>query len=555
MSQEHPAMRWNGWGKSAHHDPALENDAVWNWLARELGMPNLIATPARELGDVVLTPARLDAAALKALAAILASEQLRQDDMARILHARGRSYPDLLYLRAGDLSCAPDAVVFPKSTGEVLALLKWAEAHDVAIVPFGGGTSVVGGVSAQRGRHHAIVSLDLSAMDAVLNVDSVSGLARIQAGISGPALEKALAARGLTLGHFPQSFEYSTLGGWIAHRGAGQQSNGYGRAEDWLQSALLVTPHGLLQTEDFPASAAGPRLKDLILGSEGIFGVIAEASVRIRPRPREQHTASFLFRNFVDGLGAIRLAVQSGIETSMLRLSDAEETRFFRAFRKAGQPTQLVDRLIEKYLAARGLGPRSCALIALFEGPEGKRSRQRLAALARSCGGVDVGRGPAKSWLAGRFHSPYLRDPMLDHGVGVDTLETATSWSNLERLYGAVSSALNQAICAHVPREGARGIVMCHLSHTYPDGASLYFTFIFPRMLENELEQWQAIKTAASRAIVAHGGTISHHHGVGEDHREYMADEKGLLGIEVLRAVKTALDPHGILNPGKLIPD
>ena len=555
MSQQHPAMRWNGWGESSSHDPALGHDAVWSWLARELGMPSLLATPARELDQVVLPPAQLRAAALQALSAILVSDQLHQDDMARILHARGRSYPDLLYLRAGDLSCAPDAVVYPKSTDEVLALLKWAEAHDVAIVPFGGGTSVVGGVSAQRGRHHAIVSLDLSGMTAVLNIDPLSELARIQAGITGPALEKALAARGLTLGHFPQSFEYSTLGGWIAHRGAGQQSNGYGRAEDWLQSALLVTPRGLLRTEDVPASAAGPRLKDLILGSEGLFGVIAEASVRTRPLPREQYTASFLFRSFADGLGAIRLAVQSGVEASMLRLSDAEETRFFHAFRKAGQPPKVSDRLIEKYLAARRLGAQRCALIALFEGSDGKRSRQRLAALARSCGGVDVGRGPARSWLAGRFHGPYLRDPMLDHAVGVDTLETATSWSNLERLYGAVSSALSQAICAHVPREGAHGIVMCHLSHSYPDGASLYFTFIFPRMLENELAQWRAIKTAASKVIVAQGGTISHHHGVGEDHRDYMADEKGLLGIEVLRAIKTALDPQGILNPGKLIPD
>jgi alkyldihydroxyacetonephosphate synthase len=265
--------------------------------------------------------------------------------------------------------------------------------------------------------------------------------------------------------------------------------------------------------------------------------------------------ASFLFRNFADGLGAIRLALQNGIEASMLRLSDAEETRFFRAFRKAGQRQNLTDRLIETYLAARGLGAQSCALIALFDGSEGRRSRQRFTALARKCGGVDVGRGPARSWLAGRFHSPYLRDPMLDHGVGVDTLETATSWSNLERLYGAVSTALTQAICAHVPREGARGIVMCHLSHSYHDGASLYFTFIFPRTLASELAQWQAIKTAASKAIVAHGGTISHHHGVGEDHRDYMMDEKGGLGIEVLRAIKAALDPHGILNPGKLIPD
>lgn len=548
-------MRWNGWGKSSFHDSALDNDALWNWLTHELGMPSLLATPASGLDAVVLPPVRLTADALAALARIVVADQLRQDTMTRILHARGRSYPDLLHLRAGDLSTAPDAVVYPKTTAEVTALLKWAEVHDVAIIPFGGGTSVVGGVSAQQGRHHAVVSLDLTTMDAVLNIDPVSELARIQAGITGPALETALAARGLTLGHFPQSFEYSTLGGWIAHRGAGQQSNGYGRAEDWLHSALLVTPRGLIHTEDAPASAAGPRLKDLILGSEGLFGVITEATVRIHKQPAEQHVSSFLFHSFSEGLGAIRLALQSGIEASMLRLSDTEETRFFRAFRKAGHPPHVADWLTGKYLAARGLATQSCALIGLFEGSEGRRSRQRFAALARQCGGVDVGQGPARSWLSGRYHSPYLRDPMLDHGVGVDTLETATSWSNLERLYGAVSTALSEAMRANAPREGAHGIVMCHLSHSYHDGASLYFTFIFPRTLENELAQWQAIKTAASRAIVSHGGTISHHHGIGEDHRDYMVDEKGPLGIEILRAVKTALDPHGILNPGKLIPD
>ncbi|MDE2463467.1 MAG: FAD-binding oxidoreductase [Alphaproteobacteria bacterium] len=555
MSRDRAQLRWNGWGQTTHHDPALDADAVWAWLAGELGMPSLLATPARQLSDVVLPAARLAPAALKELARIVESDQVHQDSPARIHHARGRSYPDLLCLRAGDLSLAPDAVVFPQSTEQIYDILKWAELNDIAIVPYGGGTSVVGGVTPQRGHHQAVICLDLSAMDTVLDIDQMSGLARVQAGIRGPALEQALGAVGLTLGHFPQSFEYSTLGGWIAHRGAGQQSNGYGRADDWLQSALLVSPRGLLHTEAAPASAAGPRLKDLILGSEGLFGVIAEASVRVHTQPRARRMASFLFADFAGGLRAIRLAVQSGIEASMLRLSDPEETRFFRAWRAAGQRPRIGDWLIRKYLAARRLDGQTCALIALFEGPLCDEAHRDFARLVRSCGGVNVGQGPARSWLAGRFHAPYLRDPMLDHGVGVDTLETATSWTNLDRLYDAVTTALRQAITAHVPRPGARGIVMCHVSHSYPDGASLYFTFIFPRVLDAELAQWRAIKTAASKAIITHGGTISHHHGVGEDHRDYMVHEKGPLGIEVLRAVKATLDPRGILNPGKLIPD
>jgi alkyldihydroxyacetonephosphate synthase len=556
MAIDRSKLRWNGWGWAAHRDAVASRDEVWTWLAAELGMPSLLATPATPLEEIALPPSRLSDVDRHVLTAILGAEQVRENKFERAFHARGRSYHDLLRLRAGDLSGAPDAVVYPRSTEDVLKLLAFASERSVAVVPYGGGTSVVGGVTPVRGGFNTEISVDLSGMHRVENIDIESMTACAEAGIDGPALEKVLQAEGLTLGHYPQSFEFSTLGGWIAHRGAGQQSNRYGKAEDWLVGAELATPRGMLRDRDFPASAAGPRAMDLIAGSEGVFGIITKATVRVHVAPAEIVGHAYLFRDLASGADAIREAVQNGVPAAMLRLSDAEETRFYRAFSKVGAAPRLSDRVSGLVLKARRFH-RPCALIAQFEGSHalvdsaGRRFRQ----IARRHGAISLGAGPATRWREGRFHGPYLRDPMLDRGLGVDTLETATSWSKLHALYAAVKSALERAIAASVPRPGAKGVVMCHISHSYSDGASLYFTYIFPRSLNgDDIAQWQAIKRAASEAIVANGGTISHHHGVGEDHLPWMAQEKGALGIEVLRAVKRALDPKGILNPGKLIP-
>ncbi|HWA01952.1 MAG TPA: FAD-binding oxidoreductase [Rhizomicrobium sp.] len=556
MSVDRSKIRWNGWGWAAHADAVASREDVWAWLATEVGMPSLLATPARALEDVRLPESRLDKNTRAALAAVLGADRVRDDAYERAFHALGRSYHDLLRLRSGDIPMAPDAVLYPRGTEEVLALLAFASERGIAIVPYGGGTSVVGGVNARHGPFHTVLTLDLSGMNRVIRIDGAACVATVEGGIYGPALETALNAKGLTLGHFPQSFEFSTLGGWIAHRGAGQASDRYGSAKDWLIGARLATPRGLLDTGTFPASSAGPQLKDLVLGSEGIFGIVADATVRVRKAPAAKSYRGYLFRDFASGISAIRAAEQDGVETAMLRLSDPEETRFFRAFGRLGRERTMGDRLTEIYLRGRGFGSGMAALVAGFEGdPQTVRmSLHRFGALAGKLGGMDIGEGQGRRWLDGRFHGPYLRDPMMDRGLGVDTLETATSWSNIDSLYTAVGSALNAAMRETAPRAGAHGIVLCHISHSYPDGASLYFTYIFPRALDSEIEQWRLIKQAASDAIVGHGGTISHHHGVGEDHLPWMMQEKGALGIEVLRAVKRTLDPTGILNPGKLIP-
>jgi alkyldihydroxyacetonephosphate synthase len=324
-----------------------------------------------------------------------------------------------------------------------------------------------------------------------------------------------------------------------------------------LIGATVATPRGVLRTGGFPASSSGPRLNDLVLGSEGIFGIITEATVRLRPLATASEYFGYLFRDFASGLAAVRDAAREEIPVTMLRLSDAPETKFYRAFGALGRKRSIAERAAQIYLDARGFDDKACAMIAGFEGESGAvaDARKSFDKLAKKNGALALGEGQGRRWKDGRFHGPYLRDPMMNRGVGVDTLETATSWSKLDTLYVAVRDALEGAIRETAPRQGAHGVVTCHVSHSYPDGASLYFTYIFPRALDGEIAQWRAIKKAASDAIIANGGTISHHHGIGEDHLPWMAAEKGSLGIDVLRAVKMALDPKGMLNPGKLIPD
>ncbi len=556
MSADRTKIRWNGWGAAGFKNPLASREDVWTWLAGELGMPSLLATPARPLDEIEIPVSTLDIDTRARLVAILGEDRVRDDKYERAFHALGRSYHDLLRLRAGDLSTAPDVVLYPRGADEVLALLTCADDAQIAIVPYGGGTSVVGGVNATRGHFKSVATLDLSGMDRVIAIDPIARTATAEAGIYGPTFEKALHASGMTLGHYPQSFEFSTLGGWIAHRGAGQQSGAYGRPQNWMVSAKLATPRGALSTEEFPASGAGPRLGDLAIGSEGVFGIVTEATVRIRPAPAAKDYRGYLFRDFASGTAAIRQAVQEGLPFAMLRLSDADETRFYRAFGSIGKRPGMSGRLADLYLKARKFDANASVMVAGFEGTtkEVAQARKRFTAIAKDLGAISAGESPGKRWYDGRFHGPYLRDPLMDRGVGVDTLETATSWSKIDALYAAVRAALEKTILDTAPRPGARGSVSCHISHVYPSGASLYFTYIFPRALDREIVQWQTIKKAASEAIIAHGGTISHHHGVGEDHLPWIEQEKSALGIEVLRAIKHTLDPKGILNPGKLIP-
>jgi alkyldihydroxyacetonephosphate synthase len=539
-------VRWWGWGEDA--DAIELPPAAAALLRDELGLRGDERGARVGLAEVVLPPSRLGDAQRRALAAVVGAQAIADDHEARVAHAGGRGYADLVRLRAGDGSAAPDAVVRPADRDRLGGLLEACAAADVAVVPFGGGTSVVGGVEGDAGAHSAVVALDLRRLGAVLDVDRTSLTATVEPGLLGPALERELGAAGLTLGHFPQSFEHSTVGGWVATRSAGQASTGYGRIDELVEAVRCVTPAGELATLDVPATAAGPSLRELVVGSEGVLGIVSAATLRVRPAPRERRYEAWSFATFEQGVEALRALEQGGAAPHVARLSDAEETRLTPAL---GSHGGLGERVGRAYLRARGQ-EGGCIAFTGFEGePDAvARRRGRAAEILRAGGAVGLGARPGRSWLRGRFAAPYLRDELLDRGVMAETLETATTWSNLHALHAAVRDAL----CRALTLRGTPPAVMCHVSHLYASGASLYFTFIARQEPGAELDQWRAAKHAACDAIVAAGGTITHHHAIGRDHAEWLADEIGPLGVEVLRAVKQRVDPTGIMNPGKLLP-
>ena len=540
-------MRWWGWGEDEHASPLSERAQamVGSLLGVEPGTP-----PAErpDPGSVQLPAPALSAPARAALEKAVGAEHVVDDQLTRLGRAAGRSYPDLVRLRSGRLDHAPDAVVRPADGGQVAAVLAACMHSGVAVVPFGGGTSVVGGVDAVRGDHHAAIALDLARMDRVLDLDPVSLTARVEPGLFGPELERRLGTAGLTLGHYPQSFEYSTVGGWVATRSAGQASTGIGRIDELVQAVRCETPAGPLDTRDVPASGAGPSLRELVVGSEGVLGVITAATLRVREAPRARRYEAWSVGTFAQGAEAMRRLEQSGAHPDVCRLSDEAETQLTAAMGSSGGRAE---RLGRTYLKLRGQ-ENGCLLIAGFEGTDDDviRRRGRFAEMLRALGGVFLGERWGEAWHDGRFAAPYLRDELMDRGVMVDTLETACPWSALGATHDAVGAAIQGALA----ERGTPGLVMCHVSHLYPSGASLYFTFIAPQERGAELEQWRAAKTAAGDAIAAAGAAITHHHAVGRDHAPWMEAEVGSLGLEALRALKARLDPSGIMNPGKLLP-
>jgi alkyldihydroxyacetonephosphate synthase len=547
------ALRWNGWGRLGEGPGlgAAREEAILAELGRRFGRPLPRGLEPVELDDLALPPCRLDARVLGRLRAACGDEWVHTSDRERVRHSLGRSLPDLLRLRSGDLPVPCDAVVYPADEGAVAALLRIAADAALAVVPVGGGTSVVGGIEPRpRASQRGCIALDTTRLCALLRVDAASRTATVQAGVEGPALEARLRAHGFTLGHFPQSFEHSTLGGWIAARSSGQFSSRYGALEDMLVAVRVVTPNGVLRTLEVPRSAAGPDLRALVLGSEGTLGVIVEATLRVAPAPASHAERALLFRSFEDGAEAVREAVQEGLPLAMLRLSDAAETELFEVLRR--DPARRFDASAWGLGAAARLGYREgrALLVAAHEGDarEGRRSLARLRAIARRHGALPLGARPGRSWRRDRFRSPYLRDWLLDYDVAIDTLETALPWSRLAEGHRAMGRDLRASLESHA----RAGLAMAHLSHSYPDGASLYFTLLYPVDRQRSVKQWAEIKREATESLLSHGGTLSHHHGVGADHAAWLAREKGAVGIAALRAVKERLDPAGILNPGKL---
>ncbi len=532
--------KWWGWGEEGRH---LElSDGALSMLRDELGFAD--PAPRVELEEVAMPEARELPAAVRDLAdgggLLVAHEQ-------RVRRAAGRGYVDLVRLRTGRLSEAPDAIALPAGEEQTAAYLQACAREDVAVVPFGGGTSVVGGVSALDGGKRAVLTLDLRRLRDV-EVDRTAMTATLGAGLRGPEAEAALNSQGLTLGHFPQSYEQASIGGYAATRSAGQSSSGYGRFDEIVTSLRMVCPAGTISTLSTPHTAAGPALRELALGSEGTLGVITQVTARVRPAPEARRYEGFFVADFEAGVAAFRELAQAGALPDVARLSDESETRTSMALSGSGGATRAA---LGAYLRLRRRAG-GCLVIAGWEGEPESVERRRAVSLRvlRRGGAVGLGSKPGAAWLRGRFEGPYFRDELMDRGYLVETLETSHTYSGLRGLYEGVGDALRGALGAG----GRSCIVNCHVSHVYRDGASLYFTFIAPAVAGQEIDLWRSAKRAACEAIVAAGGTITHHHAVGVDHRPYMQAEVGKTGLDALRAIKERLDPAGIMNPGKLIP-
>ncbi|MBU8832540.1 FAD-binding oxidoreductase [Mycolicibacterium goodii] len=526
-------MKWNAWGDPKAAKPLSEG--IRSLLQQALGVADSAAVE-KSPEDVALRPCTLTEADRDELSAIIGEQHCRTDDVARLLHAGGKSTLDLLRRNGDGIQDAPDAILLPGDEDEVGAILRYCTEHRIAVVPFGGGTSVVGGLDPLRGGFSAVVSLDLRRLDALHHLDAMSGEAELGAGMTGPHAEELLGAHGFSLGHFPQSFQFATIGGFAATRSSGQNSAGYGRFDDMVRGLRAVTPAGVLDLGRAPASAAGPDLRQLLLGSEGVFGVITRVRVRVHPVPESTRYEAWSFPDFATGAEALRAVAQTGTGPTVLRLSDEAET---------GVNLATTDNIGERSITG------GCLAVTVFEGsPDHTASRHaETRAVLEQRGGTSLGEGPAKAWEHGRFGAPYLRDSLLAAGALCETLETATNWSNIAALKNAVTEALTVSLA----ESGTQALVLCHISHVYPTGASLYFTVVAAQR-GDAVEQWRKAKAAASEAMVRGGGTITHHHAVGADHRPWMRAEVGDLGVAVLRAVKSTLDPAGILNPCKLIP-
>lgn len=525
---------WWGWG---WEDEALSDEQAGRLatsLSQRFGV-DLPLRPAPDLGRLELRAPRLSAPS--SIAA-----RCSTDPYDRAGHTHGKSYRDIVRGSYGDLSDPPDLVAFPTSEADVVAVLDWAASVDAAVIPYGGGSSVVGGVSCAVGdAYRGVVSLDLTRLDRVLEIDPVSRAARIQAGALGPVLEDQLRPHGYTLRHFPQSFEFSTLGGWLATRSGGHYASVYTHIDDLVESMRVVTPTGISESRRLPGSGAGPSPDRLFLGSEGAFGVITEAWMRLQDRPRYKASAGVRFADYHDGVEATRALAQSGLFPTNCRLLDAGEAATSAGVDDGSAVLVLgfesADHPLESWIA------RAVELCADHGGtvPDG------VTTAGPAAGDDTAGReGVVGAWRNAFLRAPYGRDALVRMSAIVETFETACTWDAFPDLHAGVTAAVEAALAEVC----GGGWVTCRFTHVYPDGPAPYFSVFAPGRPRSEIAMWDEVKAAAAEALLAHGGTITHHHAVGRDHDRWYRRQRPEPVGRALAATKAALDPAGILNPG-----
>lgn len=533
--------RWNGWGNVSINKKVSPHGA--KLIKSHIGKTKKLSSVSLQKVLKTVPKSRLPAAMIEL-------DTVSVDNEVRLRHARGQSFPDWIAMHGGDFGAFPDGVAHPQSTADVETLLKLASEYDLIVIPFGGGTSVAGHINPQKGSR-PVLTIAMSRMDQLIDLDIESQIATFGAGTQGPAVEAQLNAHGYRLGHYPQSWELSTLGGWIAARSSGQQSLGYGRIEQMFAGGTLVTPQGVLNIADIPASAAGPDLREMMMGTEGRAGIFTEVKMRVQSQPEEELFKVVFLPNWEAGKEVLRQAVQKNIPLSMLRLSNAVETDAH--LHLGTTPSQFL--AINTYLKARGLGSQK---VMLTYGLSGDKAQNALALaqfknLLKQHGGISgkLANLMGKIWSHGRFKFPYLRGTLWEKGIMVDTFETATNWHNIDEQMQQMQAAVQTALAD----EGEAVMAFTHISHVYKQGASLYTTYFFRAAQDHAstLSRWQKIKHAASSSLANGKATISHQHGVGRDHAPYLTAEKGKLGIQVTRDMLKSLDPDQRMNPGVLI--
>jgi alkyldihydroxyacetonephosphate synthase len=548
-------MKWWGWGNEGvgfHHE---DKPGFAPFVLQAVGLDLLTATRAGEpsFDDLKVGKSKAKVAFVKELAAIVGTDNVSTDDMLRVIHTYGKSLRDLVRIRGNQILRSPDVVVYPADEAEVQAVVDAAVAADAVIIPFGGGSNIGGSLEPHAGEKRVVVSLDLGRLRDVVSIDEESGLARIQAGAQGPDLEAQLNAKGWTIGHFPDSFTHSTVGGWVATRSSGMQSDKYGDIADICRGLRVVRPGGTLVLRPLPSTSSGPSVREMILGSEGRLGVITEVTVQVHRVPEKRNIYAYFFPNWTAGIEAMREISESDATPSITRVSDARETGFTLATSKErhGFSKFTAETVLPALMKRKGWNLDDiCISFIGYEGgtEHAKRQKKLTDAIVKKHGGMGVGEGPGILYDQKKFDTPYLRDFLLDMGAAGDVSETAAPWSKLIDVHKNVYAAAQKAY----DEIGVKGWIMSHLSHSYHSGACLYFTFAF--VFKNDaLAEYNTVKNAIQQAFVDSDATISHHHGVGREHSPWLAQDISPEGVAVMQALFDGADPGSNFNPGKII--
>jgi alkyldihydroxyacetonephosphate synthase len=549
-------MKWWGWGVEGvgfhHEDKPAFRPFVLNAIDLDV---NTTPTSPMSLDDLPIPAPVINDQLLAELTEVVGTENVVQDDLDRIVHTYGKALRDLLRIRAGDIPRVPDVVIYPGNEAEVQLIVDRAVAADAVIIPYGGGSNISGSLHAPEDETRLVISLDLGRMNQVIDIDEESGLARIKAGAQGPDLEEQLGAKGWVLGHYPDSFTHSTLGGWVATRSSGMQSDKYGDISDIARGMRVVMPGKVLQIRPLPHTSTGPSVREMVLGSEGRLGVITEVTVQVHRIPEVRVILGYLFPTWESGLAAMQEISTSDAHPSITRVSDGKETAFSFATRKKSSGisiSSLISKGLMKVLQRRGWNLEEVCLSFIgYEGGKAHVARQKkiVKDIVGKHGGILVGKGPGVLYDQKKFDTPYIRDFLLDRGAIGDVSETAAPWSKLLPLYKNVIAAAEKVYA----QLGVPGWIMCHLSHSYHSGACLYFTFAFKHDGVDPLGQYEPLKNAIQQAFVDSGGTLSHHHAVGTEHAAWLEQDISAPGVHMIEGLFSAMDPNSNFNPGKII--